>query len=179
MIPQIAVIGSAKARPDFAANIEAAKQLGVALAAAKARLVFGVEGNDEHLPEVVYQVFAAAGGEAIGIYRRRDDYLVSPYKSLIPIVCTMHRAAGWEAIIVQSAQAVIVVGGGAGTLQEIAIAYQSGIPIIVLQDSGGWADAFATMPVDFRRRQVVHMAATPKEAVGLALRKAVLAKLAD
>jgi uncharacterized protein (TIGR00725 family) len=168
MIPAIAVIGSANARDNGEQNNDAAAQLGVALAKQGVRLVFGVEDSDDHLPDVVYQSFAAAGGEGIGIYRSRDDLYKSAY-DLIPVVCGQHRAAGWEAVIVQSAHAVIAIGGGAGTLQEIAIAYQTGIPVVLLRGSGGWADGFARTPVDYRNRDLVRVASTPEEAAALAV----------
>jgi uncharacterized protein (TIGR00725 family) len=168
VIPSIAVIGSAKARDNGEQNNDAAAQLGVALAKQGVRLVFGVEESADHLPDVVYQSFAAAGGEGIGIYRSRDDLDRSAYE-LIPIVCGQHRAAGWEAVIVQSAHAVIAIGGGAGTLQEIVIAYQAGIPVVLLRGSGGWADEFVKTPVDYRHRDLVHVANTPQEAAALAV----------
>lgn len=168
MIPSIAVIGSAQARDNGEQNNHAAAQLGAALAKQGVRLVIGVEESAEHLPDVVYRSFAAGGGEGIGIYRSRDDFDRSAY-DLIPIVCGQHRAAGWEAVIVQSAHAVIVIGGGAGTLQEIAIAYQAGIPIVLFRGSGGWADGFAITPIDYRNRDLVRIANTPEEAAAMAV----------
>jgi uncharacterized protein (TIGR00725 family) len=168
VIPSIAVIGSAQARTDAEQNNDAAAQLGATLAKQGVRLVIGVEESAGHLPDVVYQSFAAAGGEGIGIYRCRNDFDRSAY-DLIPIVCGQHRAAGWEAVIVQSAHAVIVIGGGAGTLQEIAIAYQAGIPIVLLRGSGGWGDEFVKMPVDYRNRDLVRVATTPEEAAAMAV----------
>jgi uncharacterized protein (TIGR00725 family) len=168
MLPSIAVIGSAQASENPKQSNDAAAQLGAVLAKQGVRLVFGVEESADYLPDVVYQSFAAAGGEGIGIYRSRDDLDRSAY-DLIPIVCGQHRAAGWEAVIVQSAHAVIAVGGGAGTLQEIAIAYQAGIPVVLLRGSGGWAEGFATIPVDYRHRDLVYVANSPQEAAALAV----------
>jgi len=71
---------------------------------------------------------------------------------------------------VYSADGVIVVGGGAGTLSEIAAAYIEGKPIVALKGSGGVADEYAGRYLDQRRTVLVHAAETPREAVDLVLR---------
>ena len=42
------------------------------------------------------------------------------------------------------------LGGGAGTLSEIALAWIHGRPILALADTGGWADAISDHPPDRR-----------------------------
>ena len=44
-------------------------------------------------------------------------------------------------IVVRSADLVVALAGGAGTLSELALAWQEGKPIAVLQDAGGWGSA--------------------------------------
>ena len=57
-------------------------------------------------------------------------------------------------LVVRSADAVVAVGGAYGTLSEIALALETGVPVVGL---GTWE-------IDGIRR-----ALTPTEAVGLAL----------
>jgi hypothetical protein len=73
-------------------------------------------------------------------------------------------------INVYSADGVIVVGGGAGTLTEIAAAYIEGKPIVALRGSGGVADEYAGRYLDQRKTVLIHAADTPSEAVELVLR---------
>lgn len=78
-------------------------------------------------------------------------------------------------MIVANSDAVIVVGGGAGTLSEIALAWQLRRPIVALKVAG-WSKRFASARIDGRIRQTasssdkVFGATTPVEAVQIALR---------
>ena len=78
-------------------------------------------------------------------------------------------------LVVASSDAVVAVGGGSGTLSEIAFAWQLGRPIVALRGQG-WAARLAGRPVDDRWAAetpvdrdppVVHSAASPAEAVVL------------
>jgi uncharacterized protein (TIGR00725 family) len=72
-------------------------------------------------------------------------------------------------LVVLSADAVILVGGGSGTLSEAAYAWQFGKPLIALTSSGGWAKKLAGSSIDARRPGVVIAAYSPAEAVAAAL----------
>lgn len=67
-----------------------------------------------------------------------------------------------NAIIVASADAVIVVGGSWGTLSEVALARRRGVPVISL---GGWRIADA----DGRPLDGIHYVESAAEAVDAAL----------
>lgn len=56
-----------------------------------------------------------------------------------------------NALTALAGDVVIAVGGGAGTLSEIALAWIHARPILVLAGGGGWADALAGRAVDARR----------------------------
>ena len=71
-------------------------------------------------------------------------------------------------LVVRVAQVVVAVGGGAGTLSEMAMAWQLDIPIIALDKSDGWAQACAGQALDNRRDDVVHEAVSPADAIRLA-----------
>lgn len=59
----------------------------------------------------------------------------------------------------------IALSGGSGTLNELVVAYQLGIPMVALRNTSGWADKLADEYFDARQRLRVVGANTPKEAV--------------
>lgn len=78
---------------------------------------------------------------------------------------------GWgmkDGILVRSADALIALGGGCGTLSEIALAYMHKKPLIVIRGSGGWSSRIPN-PLDHRHMVRIQMANTPQEAVAAAL----------
>ncbi|MHB8904052.1 MAG: SLOG cluster 4 domain-containing protein, partial [Patescibacteria group bacterium] len=75
-----------------------------------------------------------------------------------------------ELTLVLMCDALIVIGGGAGTLQEIAIAYRNNKPIIALDYLGGWGEKLAGKYLDERKRIFIKSAKTPAEAVSLVLK---------
>jgi len=70
-------------------------------------------------------------------------------------------------LVAKAGDAIIAIGGSAGTLSEIAIAWFSNRPIVALTKSGGWAEKIAGVQIDNRRSDVVYSAETPEEAVQL------------
>jgi len=64
---------------------------------------------------------------------------------------------------------LICINGGSGTLMEIAMAYQAGIPIVVIDKTGGWSERLKDTFLDDRRRIKIEVAKTPQEAVELAI----------
>jgi len=72
-------------------------------------------------------------------------------------------------LVVRSADAVVLVGGGAGTLSEAAYAWQFGKPVVALGGTGGWADRLAGTAIDDRRGDSVLGVASPREALEAAL----------
>jgi hypothetical protein len=71
-------------------------------------------------------------------------------------------------ITAYSADAIIVVGGGAGTMIEIAAAYQKKIPIVAVKGTGGMADRLVDTYVDDRKIEKVFGDSNPEKAVALA-----------
>ncbi|MEM3064280.1 MAG: TIGR00725 family protein [Candidatus Nitrosotenuis sp.] len=70
-----------------------------------------------------------------------------------------------------SADGVIVVGGGSGTLSEMCAAYMHKRPIVALKGSGGMATKFADQFLDHRQNVKVVGVNTPQEAVEYLLRQ--------
>jgi uncharacterized protein (TIGR00725 family) len=73
-------------------------------------------------------------------------------------------------ILVAMADVVVAIGGGSGTLSEIALAWQHGKPIVALDLGEGWSARLSGERLDLRRDDRVHRAASAAEAVDLAVR---------
>ena len=67
--------------------------------------------------------------------------------------------------VVYSGDAVIVVGGGAGTMIEVVAAYLKGKPIVAIRGTGGMADRLAGRYIDERRVVKITGVGNPSEAV--------------
>ncbi|KUO79001.1 MAG: hypothetical protein APF81_16545 [Desulfosporosinus sp. BRH_c37] len=77
-------------------------------------------------------------------------------------------------ILVHSSDALIMVGGGNGTLGELSAAYLNLKPVVILEPSGGWAKkvrnmAFEEAYLDERKSTKLDYAQTAKEALDIAL----------
>ncbi len=67
-----------------------------------------------------------------------------------------------------SADGVIAIGGGSGTLSEICASYMYSKPIVVLKNSGGTSTKFADQYLDHRKNVKIG-ADTPKHAMEILL----------
>jgi uncharacterized protein (TIGR00725 family) len=79
-----------------------------------------------------------AGGLTIGIVPGYDERDANPWVD--HVICTGMGQAR-NAIVAASGRALIAVGGGWGTLSEIALALRLGRPVVLL---GGWRDLVAS-----------------------------------
>ena len=158
---QIVVIGSGKEHcSDTARKI--AYEVGSEVAKRGAILVTGGLGG---VMEAASQGAKAAGGFVIGVIPQDDKAQANPY-------CDAVVATGLgyarDFLTAYSADAIIVVEGGVGTLIEIAAAYQKAIPIISVAGSGGTADKVAGTYLDDRKIEIVLKENTPERAVNRA-----------
>ena len=64
-----------------------------------------------------------------------------------------------------SADGVIIVGGGSGTLSEICASYMNKKPIVAIRNTGGAADRFIDGYVDHRKIVKIIGVDSPKDAV--------------
>ncbi len=152
---QVAVCGPGEATPEEAA---AAEEIGRLLAEAGALVVCGGMGG---AMDAAARGARAAGGTVVGILPGSDRRGASEHlTAAIPTAM----GQGRNALVVGAADAVIAVAGEFGTLSEIALALKMGKPVVGL---GTWELAKGGEPVEAIRR-----AATPREAVDLALRLA-------
>ncbi|AET69009.1 TIGR00725 family protein [Desulfosporosinus orientis DSM 765] len=77
-------------------------------------------------------------------------------------------------ILVHSSDALIMVGGGNGTLGELSAAYLNLKPVVILEPSGGWAKKVRAMAyeeayLDDRKSTKLDYAQTVKEALDIAM----------
>ena len=128
MPPIIAVIGPSGDQIDPAVA-HAAFEVGALIAAAGAILVCG---GGTGAMAAACRGAQGSGGLTVGILpgTRREE--ANPWVS-IPIPTGMGEAR--NALVVRAAQAVVAVGGGVGTLSEIALALKMGRPVVGL---GTW-----------------------------------------
>jgi uncharacterized protein (TIGR00725 family) len=72
------------------------------------------------------------GGTTVGILPGADPATANPYID-VPLATGLGEMRNF--LIVRSAHALIAIGGGVGTLSEIALAQRIGKPVVGLQDS--------------------------------------------
>lgn len=73
-------------------------------------------------------------------------------------------------LVVRAADAVIAMGGKAGTLSELALAWQLQKPIVALRMGAGWAERLAGQCIDDRRSDGIVGVERAEDAVAAALR---------
>ena len=119
----IAVIGGSDCTPEEA---RLAEEVGRELARKDAILVCGGLGG---VMEAACRGASAGGGLTIGILPGGSRQTANPYVQ-IPVATNLGEAR--NVIVVKSAEAVIAIGGGYGTLSEIGHALRNGTPVVGL-----------------------------------------------
>ena len=162
----VAVIGDASADPAGAKAV-AARQVGALIIERRWRLVTGGMGG------VMKEASAGArasvawvDGDIIGITPGSDPAAANPFVDVVIATGMDHLRNS----IVANSDAIIVIGGGAGTLSEIALAWIYRRPIVALPHEG-WGSRLAGQKIDSRGRyddipdDQIWAAQSPSEAV--------------
>src|SRR6267378_2532589 len=128
-----------------------------------------VTGGLSGVMEAVSRGAKSAGGLVIGIlpgFDKRDA------NEFVDIAITT--GMGWmrNTLTVRAADAVIMISGGIGTLNELTVAYELK-PTVILESSGGWSSRVREIAYDGKHLEEakiaeLHFAQTPEEAVDLA-----------
>lgn len=166
---QIGVMGSCADLKEAKQFEKLAEEVGFWVAKNNATLVFGAEKDFDSLSTAACRGAKKADGLTVGItYGKGLDIL----EKNVDVVITsgLERGGGREFALVLSCDAIIAINGGSGTLTEIAIAYQANIPIVTLENTGGWSQKLAGQYLDARQRIKIEVGSTPKKAVELALK---------
>ncbi len=119
----VAVCGASDPRPDQRAL---AREVGRRLAESGAVVLCGGLGG---VMEAAAEGAASAGGTVVGILPGGDRTAANPYVTLA-IATGLGEAR--NAVLTAAADAVIAIGGGWGTLSEIALARKRGRPVVAL-----------------------------------------------
>lgn len=167
---QIGVMGSASDLGYSEKIALLAEEVGFYVAQKGAVLVFGAEKDCDSLSTRACRGAKKAGGLTVGVtYGKGKDVYETETADII-ISSGLERGGGRELTLVLSCDGIITIGGGSGTLTEMAIAYQANIPIVAMENTGGWSDKLAGYFIDERERLKVEKAKSPKEAVDLLIK---------
>lgn len=166
---QIGIMGSAA---DLNYSKEAknfAKELGKLIAKSGNILVYGAEKEYSSLSTEAAKEASKNCGITVGITGGKKKEVYGKFRPTILIPCGLEIGGGREFNLVLSCDVIIAIGGGSGTLTEMAIAYQAGIPIIVIDKFEGWAKKLSNKYIDDRKRLKCINANDPIEAVNKAI----------
>lgn len=155
----VAVIGNN--RPSDRASL-VAEELGRLLVERGFRLVTGgLGGVMEAASRGAHAASSYREGDVVGILPSRDKATANAW---VDVVVPTDMGIARNVLVVSMADAVVAVGGGAGTLAEIAIAWQLGRPIVGVEVDG-WSGRVAGQTIDETRSDVVVPARDAAHAV--------------
>jgi hypothetical protein len=164
MLRMVAVVGNGEVDPERDATAEA---IGAEIAEAGFGLVCGgLGGVMEAACRGAHAVLGPGSGRILALLPGTDRALANPYAD---IVVPTGLGYARNILVVLSADAVVAIGGGSGTLSEIAHAWQLDRPICAVAGAGGWASELAGKTLDGRRTDRIHGARDAAE-VGAWLR---------
>ena len=162
---QIAVIGYNKDRcTDSAAKM--AYSVGKEIAIAKAVLVCGGLGG---VMEEACRGAKENGGTTIGVIPQDEFSFANPHCDIV--ICSGIGFAR-DFIVASSADGIIAVGGGIGTLIEMGVGYMTRKTIVAVAGTGGVADLYGGKYLDERNRVPILVANDAQTAVKLVLERA-------
>jgi len=107
-------------------------------------------------------------GLTVGIIPQNDPSFANEYCDIvIPSGIGLAR----DFLNALSADGVIIIGGGSGTLSETCAAYMHKKPIVAIKNTGGIAEMFTDKYLDHRQNVKIVGVDSPKEAVKYILGK--------
>ena len=121
MIRYVGVAGASQAEPPL---LDQAELLGRRLAEGGAVVVCG---GGPGVMEAVCRGARSAGGTTVGLLPGTDRGEGNPY---LTVSVPTGMGQGRNLLLVRSSDALVAVGGGFGTLSEIALALRTGTPVI-------------------------------------------------
>ncbi len=166
---KICVSGAAEGGCLTPETLKKAEKVGEAIAKEGAILVTGATSG---IPHAATKGAKEAGGISIGFSpaASRVDHINRyklPTKYLDLTVYTGFGYAGRNLILTRSADAVIIICGRIGTLNEFTVAFEDKKPIGVLEESGGMADEIEEITrIAHKHECRVLYEADPKKLVG-------------
>lgn len=119
-----------------------------------------------------------AGGLTIGFLPGSDEKAANPYMDL---VFATGMGTLRNVLTARCCDSVVMIGGGVGTLNELTIAYDSSVPVVVLEGTTGWSDRLRSTLydehfLDERHVVAVTYASSPEDAVTQAVTRSTEAR---
>lgn len=166
---QIGIMGSA-ADLNYSKETENfAKELGKLIANSNNILVYGAEKEYTSLSTEAAKEASKYNGITVGITGGKGKNVYGEFRPTVLIPCGLEIGGGREFTLIQTCDVIIAISGGSGTLTEMAIAYQANIPIVTIDQFGGWSKKLSNTYIDKRKRLKCESASTPEEAFNKAL----------
>ncbi len=167
---QIGIMGSAEDLNYSDKALSFAKTLGKLIAKSGNILVYGAEKEYSSLSTEAAIEASKNGGITVGITYGKTKDIYGKFRPTVLVPCGLEVGGGREFSLVLSCDVIIAIGGGSGTLTEMAIAYQANIPIITINKFDGWAKELSNKYLDDRKRLKCIEAKTEEEAIKLAIK---------
>ena len=166
---QIGIMGSAADLKFSDDALKFAKNLGKLIADSRNILVYGAESEYTSLSTEAAIEASKNNGITVGVAGGKDKNIFGEFSPTVLINSGLEIGGGREFTLVLSCDVIIAISGGSGTLTEMAIAYQAGIPIIVVDKFGGWANELSNRFIDDRKRLKCISVKTEEDALQKAL----------
>jgi len=164
---QIGVIGSCSDLEYSDKAEKFARNIGKIISKRGYVLVYGAEKDINSLPTIAVLEAKKYGGMTVGVTYEKGMDLFENDAAEVVIVTGMVRGGGRETRLMLSCDAVIAISGGSGTLNEICVAYQANIPVVVIDLFGGWSKKLSNEYLDDRKRYKCLAAKSPSEALNI------------
>lgn len=173
---QIGVIGSAgpeeyPGKKPSNKIYEVAENVGRMIAENNAITICGGKGG---IMEFACKGAKSVGGITVGIVSGNKRFTCNQYIDVEVISGTIN--CGEEALITSMSDALIILGGGSGTLQEITLAYRNNKPMVAIVNLEGWGKKLANTYLDYRKKVKIIPAKTPKQAIDIVFNKLLSSK---
>jgi hypothetical protein len=155
----VAVCGSDVDDPSLSEYaLREAEELGSLLALRGAILLCGGKGG---VMEAVARGAKKNHGITVGIlpFSKKE---ANPFID-VPLPTSLGPARNF--LLINSADAVIGIGGRWGTLSELSFAMNLGKPTVVIKGTGGWANLLALIPIPEKEKPMI--ASSAREAIAL------------
>ena len=140
-------------------SVKLAYEIGSEIAKSDSVLITGGLGG---VMRAACQGAQDANGITVGIIPQNDP---SHANEFCDIIIPSGMGLTRDFLNALSADGVIVIGGGSGTLSEICAAYMYKKPIVALKNSGGTASKYADQYLDYRKNVKIVGVETPQQAI--------------
>lgn len=121
-----------------------------------------ITGGKSGVMEAANKGCKEAGGISVGVVTGDKRFTANKYVD-VEVVPGMFNC-GEEMALITMSDAVIMLGGGMGTLQELAIAYRQSKPTFSIRGLGGWSEKLEEfVELDERRKITIDYSNTPSE----------------